>query len=57
MVNFLGISYKTSVILCEDPTVPLISLRTLILEDLVSILSTLTFSVPIPKISFSRILG
>ena len=57
IVNFLGISYKMSVTLCEDPTVPLIPLKTLILEDFVSTLSTFILSVPIPKTSFSRIFG
>jgi len=54
-ISFLGLSYKISVAVCADPTLPLTDLKTLILEDIVSIFKIFIFSVPTVNISFSRI--
>ena len=45
------------VIVCDTPTTPFWDLKTLNLEDLLSMFKTLTVSVPIVKISFSWIWG
>ena len=57
MIIFLETSRSSSNGGCEDPIVPSIDLKTLILDSFLSMFRTFTFSDPILRISFSLIFG